>query len=121
MTSASRPFLVREHSEDIGEIRARADRLQRACSELTAELSELLDHTLKLAVSAPDDVPALLSVQACAVLMGLSRTTVFSLIHEGSLRSVKVGTRRLVPRVAIDEFVMASEDESDLAADRPAV
>jgi excisionase family DNA binding protein len=44
----------------------------------------------------------------------LGRTTVFALIKEGKLRSVKVGRRRMVPAAALDEFI------AGLEADQPA-
>jgi excisionase family DNA binding protein len=108
------------HDDEIGEIRNRAERLQRRCGELASELAELLDQTLDLALSPRDEPPALLSVQECALLLGLSRTMVFSLIRDGALRSVKVGTRRLVARAAIEHFVTES-GELVVAERRPAV
>jgi excisionase family DNA binding protein len=111
MTAIRRPFLVSDRTDEIGEIRNRADRLQKRCAELASELAELLDQTLDLALIPGDEPPALLSVQDCALLLGLSRTMVFSLIRDGALRSVKVGTRRLVPRAAIECFVSASSSE----------
>ncbi|MGO1827045.1 helix-turn-helix domain-containing protein [uncultured Corynebacterium sp.] len=45
---------------------------------------------------------------------GLGRTTVFALIKDGKLRSVKVGRRRLVPAAALDEFI-AGLDAQDAA------
>lgn len=45
---------------------------------------------------------------------GLGRTTVFGLIKDGKLRSVKVGRRRLVPAAALDEFI-AGLDAQDAA------
>lgn len=45
---------------------------------------------------------------------GLGRTTVFALIKDGKLRSVKVGRRRLVPAAALNEFI-AGLDAQDAA------
>ncbi len=53
MTLIRRPFLVTDRSDEIGEIRNRADRLQRRCTELASELAELLDQTLGLAADVP--------------------------------------------------------------------
>ncbi len=47
----------------------------------------------------------LCSVEEAASLLGISRTAVFRLIKEKELRSVKIQKRRLVPLVALDEFV----------------
>lgn len=49
--------------------------------------------------------PALLTVTEAARQLGIGRTTTFSLIRTGELRSVSVGRRRLVPSDAIAELV----------------
>jgi excisionase family DNA binding protein len=46
-----------------------------------------------------------LSVQMVAEMLGISRSMVFKLIRRGELRSVKAGTRTLVPVAAVDEFI----------------
>ncbi|MDN6706755.1 helix-turn-helix domain-containing protein [Corynebacterium glyciniphilum] len=50
-------------------------------------------------------------ITAVMETIGLGRTTVFTLIREGKLRSVKVGRRRMVPAAALDEFIAALEEE----------
>ena len=50
--------------------------------------------------------PALLSVhQARQSLGGISRGTLYALINEKKLRSVRIGTRRLIPADAIAECI----------------
>lgn len=51
--------------------------------------------------------PRLLSKAAAGRALGVSERMVENLIRAGELRSVKLGKRRLVPVVAIDEFVDA--------------
>ena len=46
-----------------------------------------------------------LSVEIVAEMLGISRSMVFKLIRRGELRSVKAGTRTLVPVAAVDEFI----------------
>ena len=46
-----------------------------------------------------------LSVQMVAEMLGISRSMVHKLIRLGELRSVKAGTRTLVPVAAVDEFI----------------
>ena len=46
-----------------------------------------------------------LSVEKAAQMLGISRSMGFKLIRSGELRSVKAGTRRLVPVAAVDEFI----------------
>jgi excisionase family DNA binding protein len=48
---------------------------------------------------------AALSVKEAAERLGISRSMVFKLIKRGELRSVKAGTRTLVPVSATDEFL----------------
>ena len=45
-----------------------------------------------------------LSVEMAAEMLGISRSMGFKLIRRGELRSVKAGTRTLVPVAAVDEF-----------------
>ena len=46
-----------------------------------------------------------LSVEMAAEMLGISRSMGFKLIRLGALRSVKAGTRTLVPVAAVDEFI----------------
>jgi excisionase family DNA binding protein len=46
-----------------------------------------------------------LSVEMAAQMLGISRSMGFKLIRRGELRSVKAGTRTLVPVAAVDEFI----------------
>jgi len=52
-----------------------------------------------------DERPRLVPVEMAAHLLGVSRTVTYGLIANGALKSLKIGSRRLVPREAIDEFV----------------
>lgn len=45
------------------------------------------------------------SIPGAAELLGVGRSTVYILMSEGKLRSVKVGARRLIPSDAIAEFI----------------
>jgi excisionase family DNA binding protein len=50
--------------------------------------------------------PALLyRVTEAAVLLGISRTNVYYLMNDGRLGSVRIGSRRLIPRAALESFV----------------
>lgn len=51
------------------------------------------------------EVPLLCSVEEAARLLNISRTAIYSQLRAGSLRSVKVGGRRLIPRHVLDQFV----------------
>jgi len=43
-----------------------------------------------------------------AAIIGVSRGTVYQLMAEGRLRSIKVGSRRIIPSDSIDELLAAS-------------
>ncbi|WP_278262733.1 helix-turn-helix domain-containing protein [Nocardia sp. AG03] len=45
------------------------------------------------------------AVPVAAELLGISRATLYVLIRDGAVRSVKVGGRRLISSDAIAEFV----------------
>jgi excisionase family DNA binding protein len=47
----------------------------------------------------------LLPVEAVMAQLNVGRSTVFELMASRTLRSVKIGRRRLVPQTAIDEYV----------------
>ena len=49
--------------------------------------------------------PRVATVERAAELLGIGRTTIFGLIANGTLRSLKIGSRRLIPLQAIDEFI----------------
>ena len=53
-------------------------------------------------------VPAVLyRVEEAAEALRLSRSSIYELIRSGQLRTVKHGSRRLVPVEALDDFVRA--------------
>jgi excisionase family DNA binding protein len=53
----------------------------------------------------PTNPPRLLRVEEAAQLLGIGRSLAYHLIRTGRLRSIKIGSRRLVPRSAIDEAI----------------
>ena len=44
-------------------------------------------------------------VTEAAELLGIGRTNVYYLMNEGRLGSVRIGSRRLIPRAALESFV----------------
>ncbi|WP_159795434.1 helix-turn-helix domain-containing protein [Puerhibacterium puerhi] len=54
--------------------------------------------------------PVLYRVEEAAEALRLGRTIVYELIRCGRLRTVKVGTRRLVPVAAVREYAATLED-----------
>lgn len=61
----------------------------------------------ELARQAPGGTrPGLLTIpEACAALGGISRPSIYSLLNAGTLRSVHVGRRRLIPAAAIADYI----------------
>jgi excisionase family DNA binding protein len=57
----------------------------------------------------------LLSVQECGELLGIGRSKTYELIAEGKLQVVRIGSRALVPRVAITELVERLRAEAETA------
>ena len=76
-------------------------RIDRAVDELRAALHEVLER--------PPVEPALVSIDEAADRLSISRRTLMARIADGSIRSVKVGRRRLVP-VSVVEDITAGRD-----------
>ena len=56
-----------------------------------------------------DVTPRVVNVEQAGVLLGgLSRAHLYRLIARGELRTLKSGSRRLVPLAAIDEYLARS-------------
>ena len=51
------------------------------------------------------DRRGLFPIPAAATWLGVGRSTVYKLLNEGRLRSVRVGGRRLIPSSALADFV----------------
>lgn len=47
----------------------------------------------------------LFNVREAAVALGIGRSSLYELLSNGDLKSVKIGQRRLVPRASIEAFV----------------
>ncbi len=101
----TRPRHSVDDLDQIAEVRARAAKLERLCAELASQVADLVDTATNAASVGSDRPPVLLSVQECADMLGLSRTTTFNLTRSGQLASIKVGARRLIPRVALEQFI----------------
>lgn len=53
----------------------------------------------------------LLSVEEAAACMSIGRDAVFDLIRTGGLRSITIGSRRLIAVTAIDDYIARREAE----------
>ncbi len=88
-----------------------SSRLEAALAELGAAIAELVVATTRVS----GDPPELLSVEQAARHLGIGRTALYQELTDGSLRSFKVGRRRLIPASAIDAYVAARVTADPLA------
>lgn len=51
------------------------------------------------------DLPLILSVGEAAAVLRIGRAAAYNLVRVGTLRSIRVGRKILIPRAAIDEFI----------------
>jgi excisionase family DNA binding protein len=55
----------------------------------------------------------LLTTDEAAERLGVGRSTLYTLIRSGTLRTVKIGRRRLVPITAIPELIQSLLEETE--------
>lgn len=79
--------------------------LQRLVAELVERVDALAEELGSLTAAPSVPPPTLLTVEQAAELLGISRSRVFALVKDGSLRSIKLGASRRIPRGALDELV----------------
>ena len=85
-------------------LRGQAAAFEQACAALAREFAALVYLVTELA-ERPAPAPLAVSVEEAARLIGVGRSTMFALVQSGSVRSVRVGARRLVPTRALEEFL----------------
>jgi excisionase family DNA binding protein len=56
-------------------------------------------------MSDPTGAPRAYNPDAFAQVVGLGRTTVYQLIRDGQIRSIKIGRRRLIPAEEVDRLL----------------
>jgi excisionase family DNA binding protein len=55
-------------------------------------------------------IPVAYRVEEAAESLRISRDSIYELIRSGRLRTIKVGARRLVPVIALSEYIAAALD-----------
>jgi excisionase family DNA binding protein len=85
-----------------------AARILRVAEKQAAELTQTLSHLSQQIealqrprVESPRVQPVLLTVEDAADALAVSRTAIFGLIGTGEIQSVKIGSRRRIPRSAL--------------------
>jgi excisionase family DNA binding protein len=91
-------------------VRRQAAVVEQGSAALAEQVARLAAMVTEL-VERPVMPPLSFSVDEAARLLGLGRSNLFKLLESGEIRSVKVGTRRLVPHKALEEF-LAEHDTS---------
>jgi excisionase family DNA binding protein len=51
------------------------------------------------------DALGLLTVPQAAVLMSLGKRTVWRMVHDGEIESIKIGRSRRIPRQAVADYI----------------
>lgn len=82
-----------------------SDRLDAAIAELVAAIREEIRQATEVAARAPD---RLLSPAEAADVLGIARSTLYREIQAGRLRSIKVGSRRLIATSHLAEYIAAA-------------
>lgn len=100
--------LSRSAEDPATAIRQRCATLEKGAADLVEQVKRLSADIARMAEHRPPPARRAVSVNEAAESLGVSRTTMFGLLESGEVRSVKVGTRRLVPVVALDAFLAAS-------------
>ena len=52
------------------------------------------------------------SIQAASTRLSLGRSTVYNLINKGELKTVNIGTRRLIKSMEIDRYIQDLEQRN---------
>lgn len=52
----------------------------------------------------------LLTVPEARTRLRIGHTTLYRLLGDGSIRSIRIGTRRLIPEDAVDEYLRSLDD-----------
>ena len=60
----------------------------------------------------------LLDIQAASTRLSLGRSTVYNLIKKGELKTINIGTRRLIKSTEIDRFIQNLEQRNYHHEDR---
>ena len=63
------------------------------------------DDAGELTIRVAPVEPLLYNTTDAAMMLGIGRTNLYMLLRDGSLRSVTIGTRRLVPRRELEAYV----------------
>lgn len=89
-------------SDEAHDLDALASRLAAVVDGLEATLAQLRD-AVELRAAATDS--ATISVEEAARLLGISLNTAYAAAERGELPTIRIGTRRLVPRARLEALL----------------
>ena len=61
--------------------------------------------------------PLTYSVEEVGKLLGISRNSAFEAVHQGTIPSLRVGRRLLVPKAALERMLARAEHTDDATAE----
>lgn len=99
-----------EPDADEEELRALARALRIEIASLRTDISALQEELE--ATRAAEDPDRLIDLDEAAELLGISRRSLATLVHDGEIRSLKIGRRRLIPRRALDAYIRRKAEEA---------
>ena len=83
---------------------------EASLNALLAHVRALRNEVKRLRDELDEPEADLLSVEETATRLNVSERTVRSFVSDDTLRSTKIGRRRLIPRSALDEFIQSRLD-----------
>lgn len=63
--------------------------------------------------SLPDNLPAVLTVEETAKLLRIGRQAAYQAVRNGTIASVRIGRRRLVPKAVLDRLLAVAPTTRD--------
>jgi excisionase family DNA binding protein len=66
-----------------------------------------MSSVLKNERARGSEAPRLLSIKQAVFELGIGRSALYELISAGTLKTIKIGRRRLIAREAIEDFIAA--------------
>lgn len=58
--------------------------------------------------------PLLLTINQVAALLNIGRTKTYEIVRSNKMKSIKVGSRRLIPREAVEKYIAeVSNNQTD--------
>jgi excisionase family DNA binding protein len=110
---AERAVRAADEDDAIAKIQAEFDRPYGYFGSWETVASEVevihADTTLELTPNLQTDGPLLLSVAAAAEQLGVARGMLYDLVRAGEIPHLKLGSRTLISRKAMFEFVETNE------------